>query len=78
MARLGLRDKGGQNLNDGSTINMLRLWLVVGNVVRSLGSGGGNTLTRGLNELLPAVGGKYIQNEQKARQPLNELSENKL
>ena len=42
---------------------MLRLWLVVGNVVRLLGSGGGNTLTRGSNEVLPAVGGKYIQNE---------------
>ena len=41
---------------------MLRLRLVlVGYVVRSLGSGGGNTLTRGLNEVLPAVRGKYMQ-----------------
>ena len=28
-------------------VHMLRLWLVVGKVVPSLGSGGGNTLTRG-------------------------------
>ena len=38
---------------------------MVGNVVRSLGSGGGNTLTRGQNEVLPAVGGKFIQKKEK-------------
>ena len=43
--------RGGKNLNDWNTLNMLKLRLVVGNVVRSLGSGGGNTLTRGLNEV---------------------------
>ena len=36
-----------ENLNDGNTVHMLRLRLVVGKVVPSLGSGGGNTLTRG-------------------------------
>ena len=41
MTRIGLRDRGGKNLNDGNTTITLRLRLVVGIVVRSLGSGGG-------------------------------------
>ena len=40
-------NNGRENLNDGNTVHMLRLRLVVGKVVPSLGSGGGNTLTRG-------------------------------
>ena len=32
---------GRENLNDWNTVNMLRLRLVVGNVVRSLRFGGG-------------------------------------
>ena len=28
-----VRLKGRKNLNDGNTLNMLRLWLVVGNLV---------------------------------------------
>ena len=35
------------NLNDRNTVNMLRRWLVAGILVLSLGSGDGNTLTRG-------------------------------
>ena len=45
--RIGLRDRGRKNLNDVNTTIMLKLRLVVGIVVRSLGSGGGNTLTPG-------------------------------
>ena len=41
MTRVGLRDRGGGNLNDGNTTITLRLRLVVGIVVRSVGSGGG-------------------------------------
>ena len=41
------------------------LRLMVGNVVRSLWSGGGNTLTRGKNEVFPAVGGKYMQKKER-------------
>ena len=37
---------------------------MVGNVFRSLGSFCGNTLTRGQNEVIQAVGGKYIQKEE--------------
>ena len=39
--------KGRETLSDGDTVYMLSLRLVVGNVVPSLGSGGGNALTRG-------------------------------
>ena len=39
---------GRENLNDGITVNMLGLRLVMGNVVLPLRSGGGDTLTRGL------------------------------
>ena len=35
--------RGGNNLNDGNAVHMLRL--VVGKVVLSLGTGGGNTFT---------------------------------
>ena len=45
-------------------MNVLRLRLVVGNVIRSLGSCCGYTLTRGQNEMIQAVGGKYIQKEE--------------
>ena len=43
--------KGRENLNDGITVYMLWLRLVVGNVVLSLRPGGGDALTRGLNEV---------------------------
>ena len=42
-----VKGQGRENLNDGNTTITLRLRLMVGIVVRSLGSGGGNTLTRG-------------------------------
>ena len=45
-----LREKGRENLSDGITVNMLGLRLVVGNVILSLRPGGGDALTRGLNE----------------------------
>ena len=35
-----------ENLNDGITVNMLGIRLVMGNVVLSLRSGDGDTLTR--------------------------------
>ena len=41
------KGQGRENLNEGNTTITLRLRLVVGIVVPSLGSGGGNTLTRG-------------------------------
>ena len=37
-----MKGKGRETLNDENTINMLRSRLMVGNVIRSLGSGGGN------------------------------------
>ena len=41
--------KGRENLNDGNTYSRyVRLRLVVGNVFRSLGSGGGNTISGGV------------------------------
>ena len=40
-----------ENLNDGITVNILGLRLVVGNVVLLLRPGGGDALTRGLNEV---------------------------
>ena len=48
---VGISLRGGKNLSDGITVNMLRLRLVVGNIVLSLRPGGGDALTRGLNEV---------------------------
>ena len=42
---------GRENLNDGITVNMLGLRLVVDNVLLSLRPGGGDALTRGLNQV---------------------------
>ena len=41
----------GENLNVWIAVNMLGLRLVIGNVVLSLQSGGGDSLTRGLNKV---------------------------
>ena len=38
-------------LSDGMIVNMLRLWLVMGKVVLSLWSGGGDTFTHRLNRI---------------------------
>ena len=57
--------KGREKLNDGITLNMFGLRLVVGNVVLSLLPGGGDAFTRGLNEVCRKNGGAlrntYIQ-----------------
>ena len=39
---IGIRLRGGKTLNDGITVYMLGLMLVVGNVVLSLRPGGGD------------------------------------
>ena len=49
--------KGRENLNDGITVNMLGLQLVMGNIVLSLRPGGGDALTRGLNEVRRKING---------------------
>ena len=41
---------------------MLGLRLVLGNVVLSLRSGGGDTLTRGLNEVRRKINGEALRN----------------
>ena len=51
--------KGRENLNDGI---MLGLQLVVGNVVLSLRPGGGDALTRGLNEMRRKINGGALRN----------------
>ena len=43
--------KGREHLSDGITVNMLELRLLLGKVVLSFRSGGGETLTRWLNEV---------------------------
>ena len=56
--------KGMENLNDEITVNMLGLRLDVGNVVLSMRPGGGDALTRGLNEVQingGALRNTYIQ-----------------
>ena len=50
------------NLNDGITVNMLGLRLVVGNVVLSLRAGGGDAVTRGLNEVRRQINGGALRN----------------
>ena len=54
--------KGRENLNDGITVNMLGLRLVVGNVVLSLRPGGGYALTCGLNEVCRKINGGALRN----------------
>ena len=56
--------KGRENLNDEITvyIYMLGLRLVVGKVVLSLRPGGGDALTRGLNEVRQKIYGGALRN----------------
>ena len=54
--------KGWENLNGGITVNMLELRLVMGNVVLSLWSGGGDSLTRGLNEVRQKINDGVLRN----------------
>ena len=54
--------KGREYLSDGITVNMLGLRLVMGKVVLSLRSGGGDTLTRGLNEVRRKINGGTLRN----------------
>ena len=61
VAGITLRCRG-EYLNDGITVNKLGLQLVMGKVVLSLRSGGGDTLTRGLNEVRRKVNGKTLRN----------------
>ena len=58
---VGIRLRGGKNLNDGTTVNMLGLRLVVGNVVLSLRPGRGDALTRGLNEVRRKINGGALK-----------------
>ena len=53
---------GRETLNNGITVNMLGLRLVMGNIVLSLRSGGGDTLTRGLNEVRREINGEALRN----------------
>ena len=61
---VGIRLRGGENLNDGITVNILGLRLVVGNVhvVLSLRPGGGDALTRRLNEVRRKINGGALRN----------------
>ena len=54
--------KGMENLNDGISVNMLALRLVVGNLVLSLRPGGSNALTRGLIEVRRKINGGALRN----------------
>ena len=49
--------KGREYLSDGITVNMLELRLLMGKVVLSLRSGGGDTLTRWLNQVRRKING---------------------
>ena len=51
-----------ENLNDGITVNMLGLRLVMGNVVLSLWSKSGDSFTRGLNEVRRKLNGGALRN----------------
>ena len=51
-----------ETLNGGITVNMLGLRLVVGNVVLSLRPGGGDALTRELNEVRRKINGGALRN----------------
>ena len=59
---VGIRLRGGTNLNDGITVNMLGLRLVVGNVVLSLRPGGGDAFTRWSNEVCRKINGGAVRN----------------
>ena len=48
-------------LNDGITVNMSGLRLVVGSVVLSLRPGGSDALTRGLNEARRKINGGALR-----------------
>ena len=54
--------KERENLNDGITVYMLGLQWVVGNVVLSVWPGGGDALTRGLNEVRRKINGGALRN----------------
>ena len=43
--------KGREYLSDGITVNMLELRLLMGKIILSLWSGGGDTFTRWLNDV---------------------------
>ena len=53
---------GRENLNDGITVNMLGLRLVMGSVVLSLRPGGGDALTGGINEVRRKINGGALRN----------------
>ena len=54
--------QGRENFNDVITVYRLGLRLVVGNVVLSLRPGGGDALTRGLNEVRRKINGGALRN----------------
>ena len=56
------RNLGRKTLNDGITVYMLGLRLVVGNVVLSLRPGGGDALTRWLNVVRRKINGGALRN----------------
>ena len=56
---------GGGNLNNEFTVYMLWLRLVVDNVVLSLQPGGGDALTRGLNEVHRKINGGAVHTKAK-------------
>ena len=62
MASSRNKVNGRENLDDWITVNMLGLWLVVDNVVLSLRPGGGDVLTRGLNEVCRKINGGALRN----------------
>ena len=62
MASSRNKVKGRDNLSDGITVYMLGLMLVVGSVVLSLQSGGGDSITRGLNEVRRKINGGALRN----------------
>ena len=53
---------GGEYLSDGITVDTLGLQLVMGKVVLSLRSSGGDVLTRGLNEVHRKINGRTLRN----------------
>ena len=61
---VGIKLRGGENFNDGITVYMLGLRLVVGSVVLSLRPGGGDALTYtgGLNEVRRKINSGALRN----------------
>ena len=54
--------KGRENFDDGITVYMLGLRLVVGNVVLSLRPGGDDALTRRFNAVGRKINGRALRN----------------